>query len=104
MTDQETALTLREREEMLHALGLEPTYWGTHKRWAYRNRYCLHPSGEDPTYQRWSSLLNRGMAGRNVSQQEGLTEMVFFHVTVKGLDALGPDIKKRVPKEWRFEK
>lgn len=68
-----------ERQEMMHALGLSM------RRRSYRNHYVV-TRGTD-AHTRWAGLESKGLA---VSKDDG-TRLIYFHVTNKGIKALGVD-------------
>ncbi len=87
------SLSDREREVMLHALGLVTVHG--RKRWAHRNRFvATHGSPDDVL---WSGLEGRGLA---LSWRSTLApKSRFYEVMEAGMRALG--VLNRVPREHR---
>ena len=88
-------LSDKERDLMIHALGLSPTWGGRQRRWAYRNRFVVTQGSPDDAA--WSALVKRGMA---VARRYALApEFRFYEVTEAGIAALG--VLSRVPRKHR---
>lgn len=90
------AITDEERRMMIHALGLSMDRQIKRKKQAYRNHFFTSENGTDFTV--WQSLVERGFAIVDTSCRP-LGR--FFKVTPEGMNQLGPDILKKIPREER---
>ena len=84
--EQPIILTKTQKENMLHALGLD------YKKKAYRNFYCTY--GEDES---WNELVSFGFATKRPFPKGFLPDNgIYYFVTEKGAKFLGvklPSIK-----------
>lgn len=84
----EVSITIKQLEEMRHALGL-----GTSKT-PYRNRFFIHKDN-----QRWNDLVSKGLATK---EEKGTNNdvNVYFFLTKRGAEiALGRRLSDKVFKE-----
>jgi hypothetical protein len=79
MAERERKLTPRERDVMLHALGL------TRSQESYRNHFCC--DGDTDDGQIWEGLVTQGLATVR-RQVPGFGGMNLYHVSTAGRSAL----------------
>lgn len=92
-------LTIDQRAQMVHALGLTPRRRGRKfgRRWAYRN-YFYAGTVDVPI---WRHLVELGFA-KEVKQSSPRSMTISFCVTKEGVEAIGAE--KYIPKHfWQYD-